>query len=122
MARQGRTRETINLLAGLLQSQPYNPQALELLGESLAKAGRRRDAEQALLRAVRFDPERPTALFRLGELAGESGRYREALGYWRRLIELAPDSEIAARARIQARMTLGGAGTSLEGATAGSGT
>jgi cytochrome c-type biogenesis protein CcmH/NrfG len=46
-------------------------------------------------------------LFRLGELCAESGRYREALGYWRRLVEVAPESEYAARARVQARVALG---------------
>jgi tetratricopeptide (TPR) repeat protein len=91
-----------------------------LLSEALLAEGKRRDAEQALVRVVRFDPERPAALFRLGELTAESGRYRDALGYWRRLIEAAPDSEYAARARVQARVALG-MGSAFEGQTAGSG-
>jgi tetratricopeptide (TPR) repeat protein len=93
---------------------------LALLGDALFAEGKRRDAEQAFVRVLRFDPQRPLVLFRLGELTAESGRYREALGYWRRLIELAPESEYAARARVQARVALG-AGSAFEGQTAGSG-
>jgi cytochrome c-type biogenesis protein CcmH/NrfG len=52
---------------------------------------------------LRFDPERPEALFELGELATESGRHRQALGYWRQLVDVAPESEYAARARVRAR-------------------
>ncbi len=118
--RQGRSRETINLLAAFLETEPYNLEALVLLGEALLAEGRRRDAEQALVQVLRFDPQRSSALFRLGELTAESGRYREALGYWRRLIEAAPDSEYAARARVQARVALG-MGSALESRAAGSG-
>jgi tetratricopeptide (TPR) repeat protein len=118
--RQGRGREAVNLLVGFLETEPYNLDALVLLSEALLAEGKRRDAEQALVRVVRFDPERPAALFRLGELTAESGRYRDALGYWRRLIEAAPDSEYAARARVQARVALG-MGSAFEGQTAGSG-
>jgi tetratricopeptide (TPR) repeat protein len=68
---------------------------------------------------LRFEPDRSSVLFRVGELAAESGRYREALDYWRRLIEVAPDSEWAERARVQARVALG-LGSALEETAAGS--
>jgi tetratricopeptide (TPR) repeat protein len=105
--RQGRTREMINIVADLLAVEPHNMAALVLLGRGLAAEGRRGDAEQAYLRVLRFDPDRPEALFELGQLATESGRYRQALGYWRRLVDVAPDSEYAARARVRARRALG---------------
>ena len=107
LSRQGRTRETINMIADFLEYEPHNLDALVALGEALAKEGRRRDAERALNRVLRFDAKRTVALFRLGELSTQSGRYRDALAYWDRLIETAPDSEYAARARVQGRMALG---------------
>jgi tetratricopeptide (TPR) repeat protein len=120
LSRQGRGREAVNALVTFLETEPYNLDALALLGEALIAEGMRRDAEQALVRVLRFDPERPAVLFRLGELTAESGRYREALGYWRRLIEAAPDSEYAARARVQARVALG-MGSAFAGQAAGGG-
>jgi tetratricopeptide (TPR) repeat protein len=107
LRRQGRTRETINLLATLLEVEPYNLDALVILGEALGKEDRRKDAQQALQRVLRFDAERPVALFRMGELCAEAGRYREALDYWRQLMEVAPDSDYADRARVQARVAMG---------------
>ena len=87
--------------------EPFNLDALSRLGEALAKEGRRKDAEAALQRVLRFDPNRASALFCLGGLCSESGRYREALDYWRRLLDVAPDSEYADRARVQARVAQG---------------
>ena len=70
----------------------------------MAREGRWADAEKALLRVLRFDTERPSVLFNLGTIYAESGRYREALAHWQRLIDQAPDSEYASRARVQAQV------------------
>jgi cytochrome c-type biogenesis protein CcmH/NrfG len=57
------------------------------------------DARQAFARVLKFDPARADALFNLGVLAAADRRFREAIGLWRRTVEAAPDSPLAAAAR-----------------------
>ena len=61
--------------------------------------GRHVKAYEYISRAVELAPENPQPHFYLAIFFWESGIYREALSEWERVIELAPESGLADRAR-----------------------
>ena len=66
-------------------------------------AGRKRDAVHAFARVLRFDPAHAGALFHEGAILAEQRRYRDAIARWQRVIELAPSTDYARRARREIR-------------------
>jgi tetratricopeptide (TPR) repeat protein len=56
-------------------------------------------ADERISRAIELDPESPQPHFYLAIFFWESGIYREALREWERVIDIAPQSDLAARAR-----------------------
>jgi tetratricopeptide (TPR) repeat protein len=101
--RFGRAREAIVPLVDLLQRDQYNIDALLSLAETLLALERHDDAEKAIGRVLRFDPKHVGALTLQGVLLADRHRYREAIALWEQVVELAPDSEYARRARREAR-------------------
>jgi tetratricopeptide (TPR) repeat protein len=61
--------------------------------------GRHVKADEYISKALELDPENPQPHFYLAIFFWESGIYREALSEWERVIELAPESGLADRAR-----------------------
>jgi cytochrome c-type biogenesis protein CcmH/NrfG len=57
----------------------------------------------AFARVLRFDPSHVGALFHEGGILGEQRRYRDAVQRWEKVIELAPTSDYARRARREIR-------------------
>jgi tetratricopeptide (TPR) repeat protein len=98
-----RPAETVDLLVGVLQRDPWNLDALASLGESLFLCQRRDDARQAFARVLRFDPEHVGALYFDGVLLAESRLYEEALSRWDTVIALEPAGDFARRARRDSR-------------------
>jgi cytochrome c-type biogenesis protein CcmH/NrfG len=103
---QGRPAETVDLLVGVLQRDPWNLDALASLGESLFLCQRRDDARQAFARVLRFDPEHVGALYFDGVLLAENRRYEEAIARWVEVIALEPAGDFARRARRDSRTAL----------------
>ena len=99
----GRPADALPMLIELLERDPYHFDALIALGETLMDLGRRQDAAIAFARVLRFDPTHAGALYNEGALFAEQRRYREAQERWRQVIELAPNSEFARRARRSIR-------------------
>jgi tetratricopeptide (TPR) repeat protein len=99
----GRPRDAVGLLVDLLQSDPYNFEALIALGETLLTMGRTADANTAFTRVRRFDPSHVGAIFYDGVLAAGEKRFREAIASWQRVIDLEPAGEFARRARREMR-------------------
>jgi tetratricopeptide (TPR) repeat protein len=99
----GRPAEALPVLVDLLQRDPYHLDALISLGEVLVQLGRKRDALAAFTRVLNFDPKHVGALFHEGVFLAEQHRYREATERWRQVVELAPASDYARKARREIR-------------------
>jgi tetratricopeptide (TPR) repeat protein len=99
----GYTDSALELLISLLERDPYHFDALQGLGETLMKLGRQDDAAHAFRRILRFDPSHAGAMYFEGALLRDQKRFREAIARWRSVIEVAPASEYARRARTDAR-------------------
>jgi tetratricopeptide (TPR) repeat protein len=100
---QRRPVETVELLVGVLQRDPWNLDALASLGESLFHSGRRDDARLAFARVLRFDTDHVGALYFDGVLLAEARRYDAAIERWTKVIALEPAGEFARRARRDTR-------------------
>ena len=101
--RQGRLRPAIARLAELLEQDPYDLDALILLGRALLEDKRAPAALEAFRRVLKFDPEHVAALFNEGVVLARLRRYREAVHAWERVTRLDPSGPFAQRARIHAR-------------------
>ena len=99
----GRPEESLQLLIDVLHRDPYHFDALISLGETLLDLGKKDDAVTAFARVLRFDSMHVGALYHVGALLSEQHRYREAVEHWRQVIELAPTSTFARRARREIR-------------------
>ena len=101
--RLGRLRPAIARLADLLEQDPYDLDALLLLGRSLLEDARASSALEAFRRVLKFDPEHVAALFYEGVVLARLRRYREAVHVWERVTRLEPSGPFAQRARMHAR-------------------
>ncbi|MDQ2665877.1 MAG: tetratricopeptide repeat protein [Gemmatimonadota bacterium] len=99
----GQADSALELLISLLERDPYHFDALLALGETLMMLGRMADAGHAFHRILRFDPSHAGAMYFEAVLLHDQKRFREAIARWRTVIELAPASEYARRARKEAR-------------------
>ena len=93
----------VNVLVDALATNPYELEALVLLGRVLIDQGRLSDAETALARVVRLDPEHLPALFHIGEAWARDRRFAEAVEAWERIVQIDPTSPLATQARVRAR-------------------
>jgi cellulose synthase operon protein C len=96
-------REALDPLVELLCRDPYNLEALMVLGETLLELGRLDDATVAFDRVLRFEPRHAAALFHQGLVHARRHDFRAAISRWRQTAEAAPGSELAERAREEAR-------------------
>jgi tetratricopeptide (TPR) repeat protein len=104
--RLGRLRPAIARLAELLEQDPYDLDALILLGRALLDDKRPQAALEAFRRVLKFDPEHVAALFNEGVVLAQLRRYREAVYAWDQVTRLDPSGPFAQRARIHARTAL----------------
>jgi len=109
LRRVGRPDDAMPLLIDLLQRDPYHFDALIALGETLLERGQQEDAVYAFSRVLRFDPTHVGALYHQGAIFVTMERYREAQDRFQAVIDSAPSSEYARRARrdIKAAVDLG---------------
>jgi superkiller protein 3 len=99
LRRVGRPDDAMPLLIDLLQRDPYHFDALITLGETLLELGKRDDADYAFKRVLRFDPEHVGALYWEGAILVEQERYREAVERFQKVVDMAPGTEYARKAR-----------------------
>ncbi|MGE5091227.1 MAG: tetratricopeptide repeat protein, partial [Bacillota bacterium] len=93
----------IHILVDLLSADPYELEALTLLGRALLDDGRPARALEALDRVLRFDPDHAAALFYRGVALARERQFRDAVSAWDRVVQLQPTGELAAQARTRAR-------------------
>jgi cellulose synthase operon protein C len=101
--RNSRPRQALPPLVELLQRDSSNVEALQILAETLLDLDRQSDAVIAAGRVLCFDPDHPGALYVHGRVLADRKRYPDAIELWQRVVERAPDSEYARRARRDAR-------------------
>jgi tetratricopeptide (TPR) repeat protein len=101
--RVGREREALDPLIELLGRDPYNLEALMELGQVLLDLQQLDDAAVAFDRVLRFDPRNAAALYHDGLVHARRNDYRRAVSRWRQVVDVAPGTELATRARADAR-------------------
>jgi cytochrome c-type biogenesis protein CcmH/NrfG len=87
----------------VLAADPYDFDALTLLGRALLDDGRPQEALQAFDRVLRFDPEHTGALFYQGVALARERHFRRAVSSWDRVVQIEPSSQLASQARSRAR-------------------
>jgi tetratricopeptide (TPR) repeat protein len=103
LRRSGSVRAAVVRLAEMLEQDPYDMDALLLLGRSLLDDKRDAEALEAFRRALKFDPQHTGALFYLGVTLARLQRYSEAVDAWERVTRIDPGGPFAQRARMHAR-------------------
>ena len=96
-------RAATDVLIGVLAADPYDFDALTLLGRALLDDGRPEQALQAFERVLRFDAEHTGALFYQGVALARERQFRQALSSWDRVVQLEPSGQLATEARSRAR-------------------
>jgi tetratricopeptide (TPR) repeat protein len=96
-------RAAIVLLVDLLSADPYEFDALLLLGRALLDDGRARQALEAFDRILRFVPQHPEAHFYRGVALARERQFTQAVTAWDQVVQLAPGAELATAARSRAR-------------------
>ena len=103
LRRSGSVRTAVTRLAEMLEQDPYDLDALLLLGRALLDDKRNAEALEAFRRALKFDTDHTGALFYLGATLARLQRYGEAVDAWERVTRVDPAGPFAQRARIHAR-------------------
>src|SRR5260370_255311 len=98
-----RRRKRARRRADMLEQDPYDMDALLLLGRALLDDKRDAEALEAFRRALKFDPQHTGALFYLGATMARLQRYNEAVDAWERVTRIDPGGPFAQRARMHAR-------------------
>ena len=106
LRRTGKTRQAVTRLAEMLEQDPYDLEALLLLGRALLDDKRYDHALAAFNRALKFETENVTAWFHVGVAHARLHRYAEAVEAWEKVTRIDPGSEYAQRARQHARTAL----------------
>jgi tetratricopeptide (TPR) repeat protein len=96
-------KAAIGMLVELLTEDPYEFDALLLLGRALLDDGRPRQALEAFDRILRFVAEHPEALFYRGVALARERQFNDAVSAWDQVVQLAPGAELATAARSRAR-------------------
>ena len=77
-----------NLLLRVLQIEPKNLPALEILGLSKAQRGNYSDAINYLKKAVKINSQNPSTLFNLAKALADNGNYLESTAFFEKSLQL----------------------------------
>lgn len=98
LATAGFQEEGVAVLRRAVALAPRNPTVRGQLGAALASLGRTSEAEVEMREAIRLDPARAEHVFNLALLLSRTGRLEEAKPWFRRFLEIAPESWSGMRA------------------------
>ncbi len=99
----GNLREALEPLVKLLTRDPSHIDGLVTLAGTLLELQRPEDTARALERVRHLDPDHPPALHLEAVLLAGRRHYLEAIERWNRVVELAPATDAAEKARRGAR-------------------
>ncbi len=88
--RKGDLLQAERICRALIESEPRDAEAWNLLGALYKRAKRGKEAVQCFERALQLEPDRPAFHNNLGEWYREEGRYNKAEGCFRETIRLDP--------------------------------
>ncbi len=91
------------LLVDVLSADPWDLDALHLLGRCLLEDGRPDRALEAFERILRFEADHAAALYHLGVTRAKMRQYAAAIDAWDRAVHVDPSGPWAPQARSQAR-------------------
>jgi tetratricopeptide (TPR) repeat protein len=96
-------KAAVPVLVQVLETDPYELEALAALGRVLLEDGRTVQALEAFARVLRFDPEHTAALYHQGTCFARQRQFDQAVQVWERVINLEPEGPFAIEARSRAR-------------------
>ena len=99
----GRMNDALEQYRAAVDAAPDNPAVYNKLGMDLLGRERYDEAIEVFQEAIRVDPSFAEAYFHLGETLERAGKSKEAGDVYQQLIELASDSDWAAKARERLR-------------------
>ena len=114
-ARSGQRAHAEHVCRGLLEANPRDVDALELLGVLAMERGSSAESLALLQQAMLVDPSRPGVHFAHGNAALAMARHKEALASYERVLQLAPGSVDAMRRRADTLLLLGRADEAARG-------
>lgn len=93
----------LEVLVNLLINDPFDLDALQLLGRTLIDDGRPERALESFGRILKFDPDHTGALYYAGVALTRMRRYHQAVQLWERVVQSDPSSSFAQLARNESR-------------------
>jgi tetratricopeptide (TPR) repeat protein len=93
----------VDFMVDLLLTEPWDLEAMLLLGRCLLDDSRPEQALEALDRLLKFDPDHEAGLFHRGVALARTRRYTEAVRAWERVVQVEPSGPYAQAARTHAR-------------------
>ncbi|MEO8199110.1 MAG: tetratricopeptide repeat protein [Gemmatimonadota bacterium] len=93
----------LEVLVNLLINDPFELDALQLLGRALIDDGRPERALESFGRILKFDPDHTGALYYAGVALTRMRRYHQAVQLWERVVQSDPASSFAQLARNESR-------------------
>ncbi len=96
---RGSCEEALNIVRGLLATDPSNTRARLIAARALTMLDRRDEVVDELRRAVRADPLTPEVHLELGFAAARTGDFVAARSSWEHYIRLTPNSPEIGRVR-----------------------
>jgi tetratricopeptide (TPR) repeat protein len=96
---RGSCEEALNIVRGLLATDPSNTRARLIAARALTMLDRRDEVVDELRRAVRADPLTPEVHLELGFAAARTGDFGAARSSWEHYIRLTPNSPEIGRVR-----------------------
>jgi cytochrome c-type biogenesis protein CcmH/NrfG len=93
----------IPVLIRILETDPYELEALTALGRVLLEDGRTVQALEAVTRVLRFDSEHAGALYYQGAALARQRQFDRAVQAWERVVQVDPSGPYAAQARSRVR-------------------
>jgi tetratricopeptide (TPR) repeat protein len=93
----------LEVLVSLLINDPFELDALQLLGRTLIDDGRPERALEAFGRILKFDPAHTGALYYAGVALTRMRRYHQAVQLWEKVVQSDPASSFAQLARSETR-------------------
>jgi cytochrome c-type biogenesis protein CcmH/NrfG len=93
----------LEVLVSLLVNDPFELDALQLLGRTLIDDQRPERALEAFGRILRFEPNHVGALYYAGVALTRMRRYHQAVQLWEKVVQSDPSSTFAQLARSETR-------------------